>query len=105
MRLFEQSYLVYLVLIPLRGNKVIIGMDWLSPNGAVTDCAQQLVRVRTPSRGEMVIQGKRPQHGPALRLSAKDRRYLYQGCAGYVSYVLDTRETGEATVSGVPVVR
>ena len=43
LRLFEERYLVDLVPIPLRGNKVIIGMDWLSPNGAVIDCAQQSV--------------------------------------------------------------
>ena len=60
LRLFEERYLVDLVPIPLRGNKVIIGMDWLSPNGAVIDCAQ-LVRVRSPSGGELVIQGERPQ--------------------------------------------
>ena len=63
LRLFEERYLVYLVPIPLRGNKVIIGMDWLSPNGAVTNCAQQLVRVRTLGGGELVIHGERPQQG------------------------------------------
>ena len=40
LRLFEERYLIDLVPIPLRGNKVIIGMDWLSPNWAVIDCAQ-----------------------------------------------------------------
>ena len=57
LRLFEDHYLVDLVPTPLRGRKVIIGMDWLSPNGAVIDCAQQLVRIRTPGGGELVIQG------------------------------------------------
>ena len=55
LRLFKEHYLVDLVPISLRGNKVIIGMDWLSPNGAVIDCAQQLVRIKTPGRGELVI--------------------------------------------------
>ena len=76
LRLFEECYLVDLVLIPLRGKKVIIGMDWLSPNGAVIDCAQQLVRVRAPSGGELVIQGERPQRVPSLCSTARARRYL-----------------------------
>ena len=38
LRLYEECYLVDLVPILMRGNKVIIGMDWLSPNGAVIDC-------------------------------------------------------------------
>ena len=98
LRLFEERYLVDVVPIPLRRNKVIIGMDWLSPNGAVIDCAQQLVRVRTPSGGELVIQGERPQRGPTLCSAVRARRYLQQGCAGYVAYVVDTREAGRATV-------
>ena len=40
LRLFKERYLVDLVLIPLRGNKVIIGMSWLSLNGEVINCAQ-----------------------------------------------------------------
>ena len=40
LRLYDERYLVDLVPIPLRGNKVIIVMDWLSPNGAVIDCAK-----------------------------------------------------------------
>nr|KAJ0213173.1 hypothetical protein LSAT_V11C400203150 [Lactuca sativa] len=74
--------------------EVIIGMDFLSPNGAVIDCAHQLVRIRTPSGEELVIQGKRPQRGPALYSIARARRYLQQGCAGYVAYVVDTWEAG-----------
>ena len=55
LRMYDERYLMDLVPIPLCGNKVIIGMDWLSPNGAVIDYEQQLVRVRTPSGGELVI--------------------------------------------------
>ena len=58
--LFSEQYLVDLVSIPLCRNKVIVVMDWLSPNRAVIDGEQQLVRVRTPSGGELMIQGERP---------------------------------------------
>ena len=76
LRLYKESYLVDLVPIPLRGNKVIIRMDWVSPNGAVINCAQQMVRVRTPSGGELVIQGERPQQGPTLCSATRARRYF-----------------------------
>ena len=105
LRMYDERYLVNLVPIQLYGNKVIIGMDWLSPNGAVIDCAQQLVRVRTLNRGELVIQGERPQHGKILCSAARARRYLQQECTGYVAYVMDTREKGKATLDDVPVVR
>ncbi|KAL7592191.1 hypothetical protein Lser_V15G35285 [Lactuca serriola] len=53
LQLFSEEYLIDLVPIPLHGNKVIMGMDWLSPNGAVIDYEKQLVRIRTPSGGEL----------------------------------------------------
>ena len=40
LRLFDEQLSVDLVPIPLRGNKVIVSMDWLSPNGAVIDYEQ-----------------------------------------------------------------
>ena len=40
LQLFSEQYPVDLVLIPLRRNMVIVGMDWLNPNGAVIDCEQ-----------------------------------------------------------------
>ena len=55
LRLFKENYLVDLVLIPLCRNKVSSSRAWLSPNGAVIDCAWQLVCVRTQSGGELVV--------------------------------------------------
>ena len=47
LQLFDEQFSVDLVPIALRGNKVIVGMDWLSPNRAVINYKQKLVRVRT----------------------------------------------------------
>ena len=77
-------------------------MDWLSPNGEVIDCEQQLLRVRTPSGGGLVIQCERPQHGPTLCSAARGRCYLQKG---YVAYVMDTQDKGKATVDYVSIVR
>ena len=52
-----------------------------------------------------MIQGERSQCGPTLCSAARVRHYLQQGCAGYVSYVIDTRDKGKATVDDVPIVR
>ena len=49
LQLFSEQYLVDLVPILFHGNNIIVDMDWLSPNEAVIDCEQQLVRVRTTS--------------------------------------------------------
>ena len=82
-----------------------MGVDWLSPNGAVIDCEQQLVRLRTPSGGGLVIQGERPQRGQVFNSAARARRHLQQGCAGYIVYVVVTRDKGKATIDDVPIVQ
>ena len=45
LNMFNKRFSIDLVLIPLRGSKVIIMMDLLGPNGVVIDCERQLVRV------------------------------------------------------------
>ncbi|CAH1423569.1 unnamed protein product [Lactuca virosa] len=80
-------------------------MDWLRPNGAMIDCGNQLVRVRTPSGVELVIHGEGDQHGSTLCSAARARRYLQKGCSRIVAYVLDTREEKKRTIDDVPIVR
>ena len=79
-------------------------MDWLSPNGAMIDFEQQLVHIRTPSRGELVIQRKGIHHGPVICSQTRARHYLQQGCFIFVVYVIDSWEIGKATMDDVRIV-
>ena len=90
MEMFGERYLIDLVPIPLCGNKVIVGMDWLSPNGAVIVCELQMIRVRTQSGGELVVHAEDAHRKPVLSSAARARHYLHQGCSGFVAYVMDT---------------
>ena len=73
LKMSNEQYLIDLVHIPLCGNKATVGMDWLSPNGTVINCECQMVRVRTPSREELVVHGKGAQCGPILCSAARAR--------------------------------
>ncbi|XP_023767220.1 uncharacterized protein LOC111915809 [Lactuca sativa] len=102
--MFDERFPIDLVLIPLKGMKMIIGINWLGPNGAVIDCERQLVRVRTPSGGELVISGERASHGPTLYSPARAKRLLQQGCSGFLAYVSDSRVETTIELSRVPIV-
>ena len=97
-----ERFRVDLVPIPLRGLKVIIRMDWLGANGVMIDCERQLVRVRTPKGGELVIQGERASQGPTLCLAARARGFLQQGCMGFLAYVSDTQLEAVGDIDRVP---
>ena len=105
LNLFSERYSIDLVSIPLQGSKVIIEMEWLEPNGAMINCEQQLVRVRNLSVGELVIPGEGASHGPALCSLARGRRYLQQGCSGFLAYVADTRVEGKSELNRMLIVR
>ena len=105
MNLFSERYSIDLVPIPMRGSKVIIRMDWLGRNGAMIECERQLVRVRTPSGGELVIPDEGNSHGPTFCSPTRAKRYLQQGCFGFRTFVVDTRVQGTTELSGVPIVQ
>lgn len=88
--MYDVRYSIDLVHIALRESKVIVGMDGLSRNGAMIDCELQLVRVRTQSRGELVIQGECAQHGLAIYSAAREMRYLHHAYSIFLAYVVDT---------------
>lgn len=105
LNMFCERFLINMVLVPLRGLKVIIKRDWLGPNGYVIDYERQLVRVRTPSGGELVIHGERASHGPTLYSAMRARRLLQQGCSWFLAYVSDSRAETMVELSKVPIVR
>ncbi|KAJ9541912.1 hypothetical protein OSB04_028418 [Centaurea solstitialis] len=85
---------------------VIVGMDWLDSVRAVIDCHYKQVWVRTPSGGELVIQGNTPRHGAALRSIGRARRHSQHDGRGLLAYVRDTREVGPVkTATDVSVVQ
>lgn len=90
LELFRERYLIDLIPIPLCEIKAIVGIDWLSHKGEMIGCRHQLVWVRTPNGGELVIQCEGAQCRPALCSIARTRRYLQHGCSGFFVYVLDT---------------
>ena len=64
-----------------------------------------MVRIRTPSGGEFMVQGESTQCGMVLCPVARARRYLQHGCSRYVAYVMDSQERGKAIVDDVSIVR
>jgi hypothetical protein len=95
-----------LIPIAMKELCVIVGMDWLDSVEAKIDCRHKQVWVRTPSGGELVIQGNTARHGAALRSIERARRHSQLSGRGFLAYVRDTREVGPVkTVSDVPVVR
>ncbi|KAJ9552642.1 hypothetical protein OSB04_016687 [Centaurea solstitialis] len=101
-----KKFEIDLIPIAMKELCVIVGMDWLDSVGAIIDCHYELVWVRTPSGGELVIQSNTSRHGAALRSIGRARRHSQHGERGLLAYVRDTREVGPVkTATDVPVVQ
>ncbi|KAJ9558488.1 hypothetical protein OSB04_013102 [Centaurea solstitialis] len=100
------KFKIDLIPIAMKELCVIVGMDWLDSVRAVIDYHYKQVWVRTPSGGELVIQGNTPRHGAALRSIRRVQTHSQHGGRGLLAYVRDTREVGSVkTATDVPVVQ
>ncbi|MGI4673462.1 hypothetical protein ACR2XN_28765 [Klebsiella pneumoniae] len=68
---------------------VILGMDWLSSNGAQIDCAGKKVRLKIPEGKEVVFKGQRQTQKFLTMIQAK--RLLRKGREAYLAHVVDTQ--------------
>ncbi|XP_076916280.1 uncharacterized protein LOC143575933 [Bidens hawaiensis] len=83
---------------------IVVGMDWLSKNGAEIVCSEKLVRLPTPTGQCLAIQGD--QSNTELKLSSitKTRKMRRKGCPGFLINVVDTKAK-ERKIDDIPVVR
>ncbi|GJQ91480.1 putative reverse transcriptase domain-containing protein [Tanacetum coccineum] len=90
---------------------VIIGMDWLTKNQAVIDCAKKIVRI--PFGSEILIfhgDGSRNKRGTRLNIISctKAQKYLLQGCHLFLAHIT-IKEAGDKSkkkqLQDVPIVK
>ena len=74
--IFGVDLLIDLILIAMGDVCVIMGMDWLSPFGAVIDYERQLVTIRDPSGGVLTVYGEGNRFGSAFYSDARARQSL-----------------------------
>ncbi|KAK1694169.1 hypothetical protein QYE76_010866 [Lolium multiflorum] len=60
-----------LFVLPMKDIDVILGMNWLDENGALIDCANKTVSLKSPDRGRIIYQGdKHTQIEVELKLNS-----------------------------------
>ena len=51
--IYRNTYFADLLVIPMQGIAVILGMDWLTDNGAQIDCAEKTMSLRACLTGPL----------------------------------------------------
>ncbi|KAI3700658.1 hypothetical protein L2E82_45295 [Cichorium intybus] len=100
------SFPIDLIPIAMRQLCVVVGIDWMGAVDAEIRCRLKQIRVRTPSGGELLVQGDTLGWGVALCSAARARRYLQHSGTGYLAYVIDTCNVKKKFgIEDVPIVR
>lgn len=76
LRIYNDSFRIHLIPIHMQGMSVIVGVDWLNQFEALIDIRRKVVRVRTPSSGELTIRGEGSKSGSRFCSTPSDRKYL-----------------------------
>ncbi|GAV84131.1 RVP_2 domain-containing protein [Cephalotus follicularis] len=80
-----------LIVLPIRGFDVILGMDWLSAHRACMDCYNKTMDFCPPDGTSFQFKGDKG-FSTLIISFIRASRYLEKGCEGYLVYVIDRRK-------------
>ncbi|CAA7040908.1 unnamed protein product [Microthlaspi erraticum] len=98
-------FMVNLLVVPMVGYEVILGMDWLSIHMAHLDCRRGRVILEEGHGNSTIYQGIRPSNDVSLVSAMSVRQHLIEGCAYLVAIsVLEEKTSSEEKIEEISVV-
>lgn len=95
---------VSLIVIPMQGYEVILGMDWLSQHRATLDYRRGRIHFDR-SQGEVTYQGVRQVKGLSVISAMRAERMLLKGCDAYLATISVVEVGQKVQLQDIPVVR
>lgn len=76
----ERTFPLTLLPIGIMGFDVVIGMDWMSANGAEIVCSEKTIRIPLNEGGYVITQGEKSREGACISSIMKARKCMSKGC-------------------------
>nr|GEW15797.1 putative reverse transcriptase domain-containing protein [Tanacetum cinerariifolium] len=89
LNLLNHSFPIDLMVIELESFDVVIGMYWLSKYDAAILCGEKKVRISLKNKA-LIIEGDRNQSRLKIISCIKARKYIENGCDGFLAQVTET---------------
>ncbi|CAA7059149.1 unnamed protein product [Microthlaspi erraticum] len=100
-----EIFKVNLLVVPMVGYEVILGMDWLSIHMTYLDCRRGRVILEEGHGNSTIYQGIRPSNGVSLVSAMRVRQHLIEGSAYLVAIsVVEEKISSEEKIEEIPVV-
>ena len=97
----EREMSVDLVVLDMIDYDVILGMDFLSKYGAIIDCKAKVVSFQPLGEEQFTFTGDRCSSQKMFISTMKARKWLANGCTGYLAIVVDTTKREKDELSEV----
>ncbi|XP_073277662.1 uncharacterized protein [Primulina huaijiensis] len=105
LRLQKNTVHADLIVLPLPEFDIILGMDWLSSNGAAIDFLRRSVSFRPPSGQTFIFEGARHQQMPHNISGICVRKLMRRGCETFLTSIMTVTELVSQRLEDVEVVR
>ncbi|KAL5556154.1 hypothetical protein UlMin_038390 [Ulmus minor] len=100
----ERELCANLVMLDMTDYDVILGMDFLSKYGAMIDCKAKAVGFNPPGEEKFTFFGDKRGSQKMFISAMQSRKWIADGCTGFLASVLDTTKKGKDELKDVPVV-
>ncbi|KAL5580094.1 hypothetical protein UlMin_012536 [Ulmus minor] len=100
----ERELCADLVMLDMTDYDVILGMDFLSKYGAMIDCKAKAVGFNPPGEEKFTFFGDKRRSQKMFISAMRARKWIADGCTGFLASVLDTTKKGKDELKDVPVV-
>ncbi|KAL5564136.1 hypothetical protein UlMin_027300 [Ulmus minor] len=100
----ERELSADLVMLDMTDYDVILGMDFLSKYGAIIDCKAKAVGFNPPGEEKFTFFGDKRVSQKMFISAMQARKWITDGCTGFLASVLDTTKKGKDELKDVPVV-
>ncbi|KAL5548886.1 hypothetical protein UlMin_004117 [Ulmus minor] len=98
----ERELCADLVMLDMTDYDVILGMDFLSKYGAMIDCKAKAVGFNPPGEEKFTFFGDRRGSQKMFISAMQARKWIADGCTGFLASVLDTTKKGKDKLKDVP---
>ncbi|KAL5579150.1 hypothetical protein UlMin_011592 [Ulmus minor] len=100
----ERELCTDLVMLDMTDYDVILGMNFLSKYGAMIDCKAKAVGFNPPGEEKFTFFGDKRVSQKMFISAMQARKWIADGCTGFLASVLDTTKKGKDELKDVPVV-
>ncbi|XP_075499166.1 uncharacterized protein LOC142537543 [Primulina tabacum] len=96
---------VDLIVLPMPGFDIILGMDWLTLNGATFEFLRRMVSIRPPNGIAFIFEAAQNQQMPHIISCIRARKLIQKGCQVFFASTISAPDIDSQSIEDVEVVK